>query len=259
MVMPDTTSLSAVSLGDHAVTLPEFLRHLKRSGRLQSLLQEAVVEQFLVQQSTQAGLVVTPEELQRTADLVRRRQGLTSAEQVHAWLARQRLSVLDFEDTLERDLLMDKLKDHLIGDRIAAHFEQHRSQYDRLRLRQLTVAREDLARELLSQVRDDGRDFAALAQKPQAGTAENGSSSVMVLLRRQLLPAVATALPTTAGEVGGPVATAKGFALVQVEEVQPAQLDSDTMASIRQELFEAWLREQLEQRPIRYPLLDELT
>ena len=253
-----TTAPPIATLGDVSVALPDLLHHLQRRGRLQSLLQEAVEEQFLVQQATQAGLAVSPQELQRAADFVRRRQGLASAEQMHAWLTRQQMSVVDFEDALERDLLIDKLKDHLFKDRILAHFEQHRSQYDRLRLRQLTVPREDLARELFSQVQDEGRDFADLVQEHRTETANNGSASVAVLMRRQFLPAVAAALPPTVGEVGGPVATPHGFALVRVEEVQPAQPDAPTMAVIRQELFEAWLRQQLEHQSIRYPLLDEL-
>ncbi len=71
--------------------------------------------------------------------------------------------------------------------------------------------------------------------------------------------ALAAALPGTVGEVGGLVATPHGFALVRVEEAQPAQLDAGTMAVIRQELFEVWLGQQLAQLAIRYPLLDELT
>src|SRR5262249_22099627 len=153
--MHKTNASPAVTLGSVTLTLADLLHHLQRRGRLQLLLREAIVEQFLVQQARQAGLAVANEELQRAADLVRRRYGLDSAEQTHAWLARQRLSVLEFEAALERDLLMDKLKDHLVKDHIATHFEQHRGQYDRLRLRQWTVPREDLARELLSQVRDD--------------------------------------------------------------------------------------------------------
>jgi hypothetical protein len=170
-------------------------------------LHEAVLEQFLVGQATQAGLTVTTEELQRAADFVRRRQGLTSAEQTLAWLSRQQLSVVEFEDALERDLLIEKFKDHLFRDRIPAHFEQHRAQYDRLRLRQLTVPREDLARELLSQVSNEGRDLAALVEKHRADRPDGGSPSVTVLMRRQLLPAAAAALPSKVGEVGGPVAT----------------------------------------------------
>jgi parvulin-like peptidyl-prolyl isomerase len=257
--MPDTITPPVATLGDISVTLTEVLNHAQRRGRLRPLIQAAALEEFLVQQANQAGLAVPPEELQRAADFVRRRQGLTSAEHMHAWLARQGLPVLDFEVALERDLLVDRLKDHLFKDRIPAHFERQRPHYDRLRLRQLTVQREDLARELLSQVRDEGRDFAALAQEYQAEGADGGSSSMAVFLRRQLHPAVAAALPRRAGEVAGPVATPHGFTLVRVEEVQPAQLDATTTAAIRQELFEAWLREQLEQRPLRYPLLDELT
>jgi hypothetical protein len=88
---------------------------------------------------------------------------------------------------------------------------------------------------------------------------DGGGPWLAVLLRKQILPAVAAALPATAREVGGPVPTPHGYALVCFEEVQPAQLDHETRAVIREELFQDWLRQQLEQTPVRYPLLDELT
>jgi parvulin-like peptidyl-prolyl isomerase len=255
--MTDLQTIIA-SAGEVSLSLGDLLGSLHHRGRLRPLALDALTGQIMLDAAVKAGLSVSAAELQSTANGFRQRHGLSSAERTRDWLTQERLSVAEFESALERDLLLDKLKDHLFKDHISSHFDQHRAQYDRLRLRQLTVPREDLARELLSQIHDEGRDFAAVVQEHRAAT-DGGSPAVAVLLRRQLLPAVAAALPRTVGEVCGPVPTPHGFALVRVEQVEPAQLDAATMAVIRQELFEAWLRQQLDQLAIRYLLLDELT
>jgi hypothetical protein len=195
---------AVVSLGELSVSLHDCLAALQRRARLLPLLREVVVEEFLLQRAAELGLVVAREELQRAADAFRRRHGLTGAEQTQAWLRQQGLSVAAFEQVVERDLLLDKLKDHLFNERIAPHFEQHRADYDRLRLLQLTLPREDLARELLSQIRDEARDFTAVLLEHRADRVDGGGPWEVVLLRKEILPAVAAALPATAGRSAAP-------------------------------------------------------
>jgi parvulin-like peptidyl-prolyl isomerase len=255
MTDPDqiVASLAGVSL-----SLGDWLASLKRRGRLLPLLREAVVERFLLECASQTGLTVSPEELQQAANAFRRQHGLTSAEQAHTWLAGQHLSTLDFEDALERDLLIEKLKDHLTRDRIAAHFAANQAGYGRARLRLLLVAREDLARELLTQFHE-GRDFAELARAHSAHPSRDHGGQVGWMMRHQL-PGV-TADPVFAareGEVVGPLPTPQGFQLFLVEALLPAELDANLTNLIRQELFDAWLQERLAGCKLELPLLEAL-
>ena len=222
------------------------------------MLREVAVEELLFQQADASGLRISGDDLQQAADDFRRRIGLTSAQDTQAWLARQRLSVQDFEAALESDLLIEKLKDHLTRDRIAGHFADHRDSYARVRLRQIVVAREDLARELLSQLQE-GREFAQVARQHSQHPSGSEGGAVGEVFRRQLPAEIADAVfAARSGEVVGPLATPQGFLLLLVEEVRPAELDPQTTAAIRQELFEAWLNEQLSNITITYPLLDAL-
>jgi hypothetical protein len=150
----------SVSLGDVSLSLGDWLVALRRQAQLQPLLRAAVIEPFLVAQAEQAGLSVSAEQLQQAADAFRRQLGPPSADQFRSWLDRQRRSVLDFEDALERDLLIEKLKDHLTRDRIAVHFETNQAGNARAHLSLILVGREDQARELVTQIREEGRDFA---------------------------------------------------------------------------------------------------
>src|SRR5262245_6384839 len=151
------------SLPDARLTVASLLRRLHAQGRLEPLVREALAAQIVQQQARQVGLTATVEELQAAADSFRRRVGLSSAADTHAWLARQKMSQEEFEAILEQDILAAKFRQHLTAPGVNDHFEKHKSGYDSLTVLQLIVPREDLANELLSQVRDDGRDLADVA------------------------------------------------------------------------------------------------
>src|SRR5262245_61643507 len=153
------------SLAETRLTLGGLLRWLHLQGRLGPLVREALAAQLVGEQARQAGLAVTDEELQAAADDCRRRHGLTAAADTRAWLAARGLSVDDFESSLEQDLLAAKLRQHLTTAGVDGHFTAHQSGFERLRLALVLVPREDLASELASQVREEGRELADVARE----------------------------------------------------------------------------------------------
>src|ERR1043166_5601180 len=102
--MTDTEPPFAVRLDNVSLTPTDVMRRLHQRRRLVPLLREAVVEALLLLQAKEAGLAVAPAALQQAADRFRHRHGLTTAEQMGQWLARESLSVEDFEAGLEREL-----------------------------------------------------------------------------------------------------------------------------------------------------------
>jgi hypothetical protein len=99
--------------GDVTLTLGDWVLWLKRQRRLLPLLREAALERLLLHRAREAGLAVPDADLQAAADHFRRRHGLSSATQTFTWLEREGLSLDDLEAALERDLLVDRLRDHV--------------------------------------------------------------------------------------------------------------------------------------------------
>ena len=120
------------------------------------------------------------------------------------------------------------------------YFAAHQTEFEHLQLAQLLVERDDLARELASQVRDEGRSLEEVAREQGLRVAHHQ------LLRRHLSGPLAEALATAAtGELVGPVGTPQGFALVLIEERRQPELDPPTRQRIQDELFENWLATRL--------------
>jgi parvulin-like peptidyl-prolyl isomerase len=245
----NTLDTVIASLGDSRLTLGGLLKRLHLQTRLGPLVREALLRQYLVDQARAAGLSVSTEELQQAANAYRRRAGLNTAADTHAWLAQHGLSLDDFEAGLEEHLLAARLRQQQSAG-VEAYFATHREDYERLRLALLVVGRDDLARELASQVRDEGRDLDAVA-------AEHGLPVIRPeLLRKELGEALAAALAAAKdGEVVGPVATPEGFALVQIEERHEPVLGPAIRQRLQDELFEGWLAAQLGQATLDNSIL----
>lgn len=261
--MNDATFLQstpAARLGDINVSLHSLLRREHTKGELVPWLRRAATEALLLEHARSLGLRVEDSALQKAADHFRRRNRLLSAADTQAWLAERRISAEDFESTLENDLLFAKLRQHVAGpDRVAERFGARPAEYDRLQLRRIVVAREDLAREIVTQVFEEGADFAAQAAEHSQHPSRKDGGAVGVILRCQVEPPLREALnDAKAGDIVGPVAAGEGFHLVLVEELTPARLDAPTAELIGQQLFQAWLADKLAAAPFSAPLLDFL-
>jgi len=240
--LPDTI---IGTLPSSQLSLGGLLKRLRMQGRLRQLVLDALTEQLVQDEARQAGLSVTREELQSAADAYRRRHGLGAAADTHAWLSEQGMSVDDFKANLEHDLLAAKLRQDLTAARVEGHFTAHQAGYERLRLAQMCVGRDDLANELASQIREEGRDLDAVAGEHRIPLVRGSS------FRRDLASPLAEALATAGpGQLVGPVMTPQGFTLVLVEERQSAALGPATRQHIESELFTAWVVERMREAKI---------
>jgi parvulin-like peptidyl-prolyl isomerase len=237
----------AATLGNVTLQPTEVWRRVHQRGRLVPLLREAILEEFQLQQARQSGLTVAVEQLQKAADRFRQRHGLNTAAQTRQWLERAVLTVDDFEAVLERDLVVARWKQHFTEPRIAGHFAANLPRFAHAELRQIVVGSEEVARELLAQIHEEGRDFADLARQHSLDGPSRLAGGRLGLVPRYTFPAAAAEVIFAAkpAAVVGPVATDQGHVLFLVEAIKAPVLDETTAAVIREELFDAWMRDQL--------------
>jgi len=250
---------STGALIEHNISLGQVLNHLHQSNHLASLLYEISVEEILLQQANLIGIKISPQDLQKTADDFRYRSGLTSAQHTNEWLKNRGISVIDFESLLERKLMIKKTKDLLTQGKIDNYFSLNQKGYTRIKYRIILVFREDLAQELLTQIKEENDKFKDLACKYSEHPSRDAGGSLGEVFLKQLSIEIAEVIfSAKTGDVIGPVATKNGFILVLVEELKPPELNLQTIASIKEELVEEWLKEQLRSISISYPLLESL-
>src|SRR5262249_45655969 len=140
--IPDTI---VGTLPGSQVSLSGLLKRLRMQGRLRSLVLDALTEQMVQDEARRAGLWVKREGVQCATEAFRRLHGLSAAADTHAWLSAHGMSADDFQASLEHDLLAAKLRQHLTAASVAGHFAAQQAGYERMRLVQLCVGRDDLA------------------------------------------------------------------------------------------------------------------
>jgi len=249
--MPNLNTAVVVS-GASTLTLGEFLAALHRRQRLRPLLVETAIEKLLVDQAREAGLAVSTEQLQQAVNRFRQERGLHAALETRRWLSERGLELPDLETTVETELLIEQLQRRLTESRATDYFAVHKDEFARARLRQLLVASEGEAREIYSQLTEEGRDFAELARQNSLHLPTRAAGgSLAPLCRCELAGDVGRAVfSARPGQVVGPFPAPTGYSLYLVEELLPAELDPATTSLIRRRLFNAYVSERFaEVRP----------
>lgn len=257
--MPDMIR-PAVVHGADTLSLGDFLGAMKRSRRLRPLLLDAFVENYLVQRARRAGLSINDQELQQAADNFRLKNGMASAEQTSQWFTREAITSDDFAAGLERDLLVEKLRQTIANPRLQEVFDANTARFARVRLKRIMVATEQEAREIIESVNNGQSTFEDQArQKSLDLITRNVGGEAGIVRRIDLAQQLGDAIfGTEVGKLVGPVQAGQGFLVFRVEEFLPAVMDENIKAGLRKEIFDAWLRNELSRAPIQFPLLEAL-
>ena len=115
-MIDDRNRMTVVTVGNRPVSLLQLFRRLNSSGLLMSLLDESITDELIAQHATEFALKVEAHELQQKANELRRREVLNSAAEAYSWLRRRCMSISDFEHMLERQLMTEKMFEHVTRD-----------------------------------------------------------------------------------------------------------------------------------------------
>jgi putative peptide maturation system protein len=249
----------ALSVNGEAVSLPEVLRSAKWRGQL-GFLRDVADTVLIRQAAAQRGITVSDEELQQAADTFRAARGLYEAAATHEWLKANRMTVEDWESRMEESVSARKLRDVLTDGRVEQFFAENKLSFDAATISHIVVNDENVAKELLAQVTDEGADFFALARQYSVDDTTRPTGGYVGAVGRKMLAAEAEAavFGASAGDVVGPIKIDDGWHLIRVERLHPATLNDATRDAVKSLLFAEWLNEQRGKAKISVPLMDEI-
>jgi parvulin-like peptidyl-prolyl isomerase len=255
----EIAEFTALQVNGEEISLGSLLRQAKFAGRLE-WVQAAVDAALVRQEAAERGITVSAEELQQAADRYRTERSLADSAATHAWLAARHLTVDDWVESLEEELLAAKVRVAVAGGRVEQHFAQHLLTFEWAVISHILVEEEGLAWELMAQIEDDDADFYALARRYSRDAATRHLGGYMGRIRREDLPAAlrAAVFGAKPGEAVGPVQTRQGWRLARVEERHPPVLDDAIREQIAAQLWEEWLAARRKNSEIRRPLLEDV-
>jgi peptidyl-prolyl cis-trans isomerase C len=234
-----------VRVNERMLTLTDFKRYLERNAgtdlaqltpEVASAMLDQFVEEIIVSEYAASHGVEVPAE--KITAAVRTEAGVT---------------VVDKRDEMRREKLLANLSAEIPEPSdiaVQAYYDQHRNDFrsgEEVRVRQILVADEKLANEIVANLRK-GADFAELsAQHSRAANAKRGGEIGFV--SREELPKMFAdeILSLKEGEISDVIRTDSTFHIFRVDERRPAgTLDAAAAAPlIRVRLKEEAIREQL--------------
>ncbi|MEQ8997695.1 MAG: peptidylprolyl isomerase [Coleofasciculus sp. B1-GNL1-01] len=231
-------------------TLPEvtpatdqdILAYLRHSYQIAQIAAAAEQNALIVAVCQQLGITVSEEELQAAGDAFRQENKLLGTSETLAWLAQQRIAVEDWSQGVRISLLRQKLREHLFGEKVDAHYMSDRDNYKRVALSQILVRDLTEAVKITQALREGKVSFCVLALEHSKGkqSKENGGF-VGVRFLAELLPEIAHAVSEAVdGEVIDPVQTKLGYHILRVEKWFPAEL-AEVREQVLESLFQGWL------------------
>ncbi len=227
----------------------KIFQHIKLSCQIPAVIEGIVNIEIIKRVVAEMGIKVELEELQSAADDFRLGNQLYTIEDTESWLEKNHLSVDDFEELVEINLLSNKLARYLFADRVEPFFYEHQLDYMAVAMYEVLLEDEDLAMELYYALHEGEISFQEVArQYIREPTLRRSGGYQGVLRRTELKPEISAAVfAATPPQILKPISTGKKIHLILVEEIIQPELDDRLRQRIMSDLFDDWIKKQVKQ------------
>lgn len=231
------------------ITSEDILHQVKLSCKVAEISEQIIVRKIIQNAAAEAGIKIAVEELQKAADQMRLINNLLNAEDTLAWLAKNSLSVDNFEEIVYNNLLYRRLAIHLFTDKVEPYFYEHQLDYIDALIYEVVLDDEDLVWELFYAIKQGEMSFYDVAhQYIQDLELRRKGGYQGVVHRQHLKPEISAAVfAAKPPQLLQPIVTAKGVHLVFVEEIIQVELNNQLAYQIGIDLFQQWLKQKMEQ------------
>jgi parvulin-like peptidyl-prolyl isomerase len=173
---------------------------------------------------------------------------LETPEARSSWQQVQGLADSQLEDIVTRPTRLARFKQEKFGHKVESYFMTRKPALDRVLYSLIRTKDLGTAQELYFRIQEEEQSFADLAkQYSQGGEAATGGLVGPTTLITPH-PAIARTLAISQpGQLWPPTRLEEWFVLIRLEKFYPAQLDANTRQQLTDELFETWMKEQIQQ------------
>lgn len=230
------------------ITKEDIFQQVQFSCKIPEIIEQIVSRKVIIAAAEEAGIQVETEELQKVADQIRLTNQLNSADDTWKWLEKHCLSLDDFEEMVQINLISSKLLNHLFANQVEAYFFENQLNYMGAVMYEVVFNDEDLAIELFYSIKEGETSFHDVAHEYiQDVELRRKGGYLGTVNRRELKPEISAAVfSSTPPQLLKPVYTSKGVHLILVEEIIQPQLNDNIRIKIITELFSEWLKKKTE-------------
>ncbi|MBX9689897.1 MAG: peptidylprolyl isomerase [Candidatus Obscuribacterales bacterium] len=230
-------------VGDRSIDASEILVCLLRSRNWKSI-EDSFDMCFLEDLFENQKITFEQDEVYQKAMQFRQQHALLTAQDMHKWMELNHQSEDDFLEMCAFDIKLKKLKELLFSKRLEEVFVYKRLELVTAELYKIVLAQEEVAREILSSVKDGG-SFFNFARQHSIDVQTAKACGYMGKLRvSKLNPRLQEAVSKgKSGDLIGPVKVGKVFEIYLLDNVCQPVLDDEMKQELEDELYTQWLAE----------------
>ena len=237
-----STSVEVLQVNNRKVTAQEIVPLLTQYQMLPKLKQELVIEEAI------APFTCTPIESAKCHEEFCQQHQLTSETIRQNWLQQQGLTEAQFIELATRKLRIEKFQKATWNSHLESYFRQRKQQLDQVIYSLIRLRDADLVREIYFRLLEDEQSFAEVARQYSEGTeASTGGLIGPVPLSSPHPKLVQILTINQPGQLSPPTSVGEWWIIIRLEKLLPAKLDETVKQKLLNELFTAWLQEQLKE------------
>lgn len=246
--------MDLLRVGDRILQSNDLVPLLSKTNLLSRVIQEIIIDDAI------GDIELTAEEIQAAEAAFCQRNKITSAEEANAW-AQQQYGTPDLiRTTAMREQKLVKFKTQTFAKEVDSYFLQRKGRLDKVLYSLIRTSQLGLAQELYFRVHDDGQSFTELAKEYSEGQEAKTGGLIGPVELSVPHPALAGLLSVSKpGQIWPPKRIGEWYVVVRLEKFFPAQMDEATEQRLLDEMFQTWMREQLQNSPVSVPGSDTLT
>jgi parvulin-like peptidyl-prolyl isomerase len=233
-------SASSLQIGERVITEVEMLPLLVRYRLLPQFLREVILDQAIV------AFACTDEDIVAAAKQFYAQQQIKTDSDLQTWLSCNHLTLNQIEEILNRTIRIGKFKQATWEHKLESYFLQRKGKLDRVIYSLIRLKDEQLAQELYFRIQEGEQSLATLAQQYSDGSEAQTGGLIGPTELSKPHPLLAQKLAASQpGQLLPPMRLEDWVVLVRLEKFLPCQLDDAMRQRLLNELFEAWITEQL--------------
>ncbi|MEW5857778.1 MAG: peptidylprolyl isomerase [Cyanobacteriota bacterium] len=232
--------IQVLQIRNKTITTDKVITLMANYQMLPQFLREVIVDQAI------ASIICTPEEKASACQQFYEKYELTSEPERQEWLELYEMTLEQLEALATRELRIEKFKRATWGNKLESYFLSRKSSLDKVIYSLIRTKEVGVANELYFRIQEGEQSFGELARKYSQGSEAQIGGLVGPIELGKISSKLAQMLYVSqTDQLWPPTRLGEWIAIARLEQLIPAVLDEAMRQKLLNELFEAWVQEQL--------------
>lgn len=235
------------TVGGEPVTVRDVCVRLKSIGVFRNTIYQVIEDKVVAHKLKKLNIKHNMQELRAYFDKRRKDHGITDVHEMQNYCRWLGVTLMQWEDMIEKEFFKEKLKDYvIIPDEIAAFYKSHEDSFTVVSLSRI-VKKNQKDAEQIAKLVQSGKEFSALAREYSIEESSRVLGGYLGGFKKGMISDAIweQAMIAGAGSLIGPIAEQNYWVVYRVDAVRGGELNNELNRNIKDRLFREWLNKEV--------------